>query len=588
MARRRLRDWPVTVYSYGVLPSFKQTAPDWLKEEAFTMNRLWNDLVAIGRRYLDKYRQNLDEDPRLAPLAQERNELSAEIEEVTKRIKRLRQKLRKRTAPEIEALLKEREALQERLKAVKAHYRTIKPYVAEERKALWREMEEEVNRKLKEYYPRMYWANWEAIRDRFWTAWRKGKQGGFPKFHSLNGNWTFTWRFQQGGKPVKSLVGKVIDRIPPEEVYSLPRRKRHKQAKVTAVLTAKGKKVEVPFIMHRPLPENGIVKRIVLVRREHGTDGRHKWFINFTVEVPPEDYRLEVPAERKPLAVLEVGFRKLDETKTMLVMPTERGKVKVECPAEIIRVGVLYDGEKFEEICLPEKVTAKVLAALDKQAKADRILQELKDDLWRWFREEGILNRLPEEVKKEVAPLFRSKTSWGRVRKRKLVKLARTLKRAGVFEEVADEVFDVLNEWTRLISVASRMKKKALGYRDKFYENLAVRLFNEYERLIVAQIDMKRLSEKEEAEKLPQKARFQRVLAGISKLVNLLERRAERTGSVLEKVVLPYKTRKCHVCGVVNEPENPAKREWICEGCGSRWDQDYNAVLNLWEEKTSN
>ncbi len=589
MARKRMRDWPIVVYSYGVLPSFIRNRPKWIEDEAFYMNCLWNDLVEISRRYREAYRTSLDEDPCLKPLALKRNELQEQIEDLTRQIKKLRQKLRTRKHPQIDDLAAKRKELQAELREVRKEYSEKKREIREEYSEIWRRMEKEVEEKIKEYADRLFWADREVIRDRFWTAWwkavKEGRELRFKSFGDRN-SWTVTWRFQKGGLPVKDLVGRIVDRFPPEEAYSLPKRKRDKKVKVVATLGHKKpaeRKVEVPFIMHRPMPEDGYVKRITLVRRTVGPDGFEKWFLNFTVEVPPEKY-IEKPEGRKPLAVMEIGFRKMGEGETELKMPVDGGrKARVKVPTEYIRVGILYDGEKTEEIYLPEKVVAKVLASRKKQAAADRLLEDLKRDLWAFFREEDVIDLIKDRVGKEIPGLFANTTTWGRVRKRGLLKLALALEKAGVFEDVAGEIRAVLDEWTRMVSVAVRMRKKAFGYRDKFYENLAVRIFNEYETLVVPEIDLKRLSEGEQKDRLPDKARFQRFTAALHTLVILLERRAQKTGATVKKVEFPYKTRLCYACGTVNEPADPAKLEWVCEGCGKRWDQDVNAVMNLWK-----
>ena len=85
-----------------------------------------------------------------------------------------------------------------------------------------------------------------------------------------------------------------------------------------------------------------------------------------------------MPEERKPLAVLEIGFRKVGEERVLLRAPVvKNGRIRrVRAPrkADVIRIGVLYDGENFREIYLPAKIAAKFQAASDKQAKADRLL----------------------------------------------------------------------------------------------------------------------------------------------------------------------------------------------------------------------
>jgi len=161
---------------------------------------------------------------------------------------------------------------------------------------------------------------------------------------------------RKGGLPVPKFLEKFCDRVPPPEAYRLPRRKRNKQVKVHVKFRqGKGKEVTIPIIMHRLLPEGGYVKRMVLVRREHGKDFS-KWFLQLTVEVPPEEFLEKPQKSRKPVAVFEVGFRKVGEAGASLKMPVlENGrwkKVRVLRKADVLRVGVIYDGEKIREVCL--------------------------------------------------------------------------------------------------------------------------------------------------------------------------------------------------------------------------------------------
>jgi putative transposase len=40
-------------------------------------------------------------------------------------------------------------------------------------------------------------------------------------------------------------------------------------------------------------------------------------------------------------------------------------------------------------------------------------------------------------------------------------------------------------------------------------------------------------------------------------------------------------SKTCSVCGEINENLTLADREWVCEGCGTRHDRDFNASINL-------
>jgi len=580
MARKRLRnDWPVIVYSYGVLPSFIKEHPKWLEEEARNMHQLWNKLVEIGRYYLDKYGMVIEGDPEIAPILQKKRELEENINNITKEIKELRKKLRVKKHSDINFLLKEKKKIESELKEIRKILREKKKKIKGKYNKIFEEMRKKVDVTVKE--APLYWGNKEVIRDRFFTAWVGVKRGHLPKFKRFDGNWLFTRRFS-GGISVLEVLKKYFDRVPPEEAYNLPTRKRNKACKVHFTFDqGQDRKLSIPIIMHRPLPKDGYIKRFLLVRKEHGKD-RSRWFVNIMVEVPPERQYVPVPENRKPLAVLELGFRKVAEEDVFLRMPTEKGKVKVPIKADVIRVGVLYDGKSFQDIYLPGKFVAKIIAASMKQSKADRLFQECKDRVREILLSEDVILTLPEELRKMVS----STQAWGRARKRALWKVVRLLKETNREElkDLAEDIRTTLIEWNWLMNVVARMKKKACGFRKKFYEKLAVDLFNKFETVVVPKIDLKNLSEEEQAEKLPDKARFQRFYAALYEFRMCLERRAEKTGSVLEIVDFPYKTRLCHVCGTVNEPEDRSSLYWTCEGCGRRWDQDENAAVNLWKE----
>jgi len=588
--RKRKRDWPVVVYSFGILPrGFLDAMPDWIEEEARKINSMWNRLVEISKQYFEEYRKVVDSDPEVAAIKRNVDKLEAESKELLKRIKELRMKLRTKKAPEIAELEKKRKEIQIKIREEKKILKEARKKVRDKGKKIFEEMDKRM--RLEVWNSDLFWGNKEVVLDRFRVAWKKVKEGHFPRFHRFNGNWSLTYRFQQGGMPVEEFQRKFFDRIPsPEDFAVRGRRKRHKRVKVHVVFKqGRGKEVVLPVILHRPLPEGSFVKRAVLVRREHGRDFS-KWYYQVVLEVPPEKLVQKPAGERKPIIILEPGFRKVDEVEVKLKMPvfdTESGRwrsIKVVRKADVIRVATLYDGENLREVCLPPKITAKIEAANDKQSKADRIFQELKDDLRRFFLDlvqDAIwVKKLPENLVKMV----KVNQVWGRVRKRGMREIIRQLEEKGLFPDIVEEIKVVLNRYDRLINVAVRMKKKALGYRKKFYENLAKELYDKYEVVVWLDIELDRLAEKERAEELVKKARFQRFIAGLSVLRNCLEWKAFKTAGTLEVVQCPGKTKVCHVCGHPVDYPYPERQFWRCEHCGAEWDVDENAVKNLWKK----
>jgi hypothetical protein len=560
--RERARNWPVMVFSYGILPSFlkEEAAINILKEEAYRMNELWNKLVEIGRKYLETYSSNIEEDPAIAPLISQRKEIENTLEETDKQIKQLRIKLKTKKHPALAELEEKKRELRRQLREIKASIRETKKQVKEKYREVFAQMEEEVKEAVKK--APLYWCNKEVVRDKFWAAWRGVKNGNIPKFHRFDDRWCLTWRFTGGGMPVKDAFRKVLSGIVPPEVYKLPTKKRNKMANLTCLFRQGEYRILVPIILHRPLPEGGYIKRVTFVRRPYGRD-RVRLFLNFTVEVPPDKYYLPVREERKgKIAALELGFRKVD------------GR---------IRVGVLYDPfteEKFREIFIPQNIPERLEKVRKGQSKADEELEDIKNDLSKWLVEPQVLPKLPEEIKK----LITNRVAWVKTRDRGVWKVINLLKESGADPAAARNVERRMLKREKFLNDLQRTRIKALGARKRFYENLAKEIFDRYEMLIIKDISLKKLALKEMAEQLPDEARWVRFVAALGELVGCLERRAERTKGVLVKLDPAYLTRTCHICNHINNPNRPEKLFWTCEKCGTKWDQDKNAAVNLYEQ----
>ncbi len=589
MRQRKRENWKILCFQYGVLGSFHKDIPPFLIEEAQKMTETWNKLVSLEKKYREKYQTQLEEMPEIKVFAERVKNLEKEIEEVNGKIKDLRKKLRKRTSPEIQALKEKQKELERVLKEVRKEKRKLEKENREKAKYVWDELFEEARKIIKN--SGLFWANREVIWDRFITARKIVRQrGGELKFRKFDGNWSLTMRFPSGIS-VGEAFRKIFDRKPSEKDYSIKsKRQRNKALKVHLRFSqGRGKEVFIPIILHRPLPEEAFIKRIVLVRRQYGPDGFAKYFVSFAIEVPP-DWKESVPENRKKLVVLESGFRKVGEDKVevrALYYDEEEKKLKriqVVKTVDRIRVGVLYDGKVVREICLPPNLVAKFEVAREKKAEADRILENLKKDLFAFFIDlkqnaPEVSSRLPGEI----FEMIKTKAVWGRVRKRGLRKIVSLLRGNGIFKDVADEIEETIRLYDKKVSISVRSQRKAVGHRKKFYEKLAKDLYSEYETVVFPELDLAVLSRKERAEELPDKARYQRTIAGLSVLRNCLEWKAEKTGSKFYTAKFENKNKFCYKCGAKIKPDL-RKQFRECPHCGAEWDVDENAAINIFRE----
>jgi putative transposase len=70
--------------------------------------------------------------------------------------------------------------------------------------------------------------------------------------------------------------------------------------------------------------------------------------------------------------------------------------------------------------------------------------------------------------------------------------------------------------------------------------------------------------------------------AGIAQAINQIEYKTRQTGGMLQKINRFFSSsKKCHVCGYVNNDLQLSDREWKCPDCGAEHDRGENAAINI-------
>jgi putative transposase len=70
--------------------------------------------------------------------------------------------------------------------------------------------------------------------------------------------------------------------------------------------------------------------------------------------------------------------------------------------------------------------------------------------------------------------------------------------------------------------------------------------------------------------------------AGVGQAINQLEYKTKDAGGILQKVGRFFSSSKrCHVCGYVNNDLRLSDREWKCPDCGVEHDRDENGAINI-------
>ena len=111
----------------------------------------------------------------------------------------------------------------------------------------------------------------------------------------------------------------------------------------------------------------------------------------------------------------------------------------------------------------------------------------------------------------------------------------------------------------------------------------AKKLCSKYNRVVLEDFDLRKVAKKPAPESgtkgsLPPDR--QRTIAAISVLRGAIENFCGREGIDIVRVEAKDSTRECHVCGHV-EGKQIVSLIHECSHCHVKWDQDYNAAINL-------
>lgn len=332
----------VTVYRYGLVGDLPEAAIAELRRA----HTLRNKLVEIERAFAERKADVWVTHPAVAAAEEARETAKAALAAIEAEAAEERKTTRSpRNSKEMAARIKEAKGAVSRAKAAhreaqEAAYPTVKPAMIEAR--------EERKAAIKATYAEwrdhgLYWATYNDVRDQHQVATRRiealrrawtpgaspgagvpGRRGaGRPPelhFHGFRGEGTLTVQLQrQAGDPVPDAamlanpagkwasVLQVAPAIAPAEwaTWDRPERRRRGRGTVRFRIGAGEAKgyVEMPVVIHRPLPEGAEVKLARITRKVIA--GKPRCTISLTCRIPP-------PAARTHggLVAVHLGWRR--------------------------------------------------------------------------------------------------------------------------------------------------------------------------------------------------------------------------------------------------------------------------------------
>lgn len=562
----------VIIRQYGLLDPL-----DWsedCQEQLFLQNKFWNRLVEIERAQRSAYREIISRDPEVGPLTLKIDELKTQKEEAIRNRKRMRQAARSRKkagTQELDQLIgnlsAEIQMLSSQAKQKRAESKTrLQP--------LLKQLEEERRVEVKEARRSsgLWWGNYNAV----WKSYdmarvRAIREGAGLRFHTFDGTGRFTNQIP-GGITLKRLFDGSHSQVSvqplPEEAYTSPHRgERRRQQRTCLTITVYRRQNEngkefrrtltFPMIMHRPIPEEALIKEIVVKRSKEGT--KFRWSVTFMAILPKTE---PVKSPSRLITGIDLGWRKVPEG---------------------LRVATLVDSSnEVQFIVLPDLFLRRLDHVDQLKSKIDCALNEILS--WLKSQMQMIQSKAPDELQHQ----FDSLLSAGRPAGKQLVQL--TLAWRERYSEFHPELWRALERWRKkdkcLRNEWGNLRDKALRWRTDFYRNVSKDIGARYGFIVLKRLDLRGLaaSEKQDGSAGPQhiQARKMRYRAAVSDLRRWIELQAIKSGSA----VLYHQgssTVTCHACGCVNKPKRADRMilDLSCEICGMIWDQDKNAAINL-------
>lgn len=552
---------PTKVYEYGCLAP--TVGADLVEQQIRLAHQYRNKLVELELHRRAEWRRIIGEHPQVAALEAQAHGLEQLIETTRSAILTARQKARKAVETD------EEDASVRQLRSVlKVVWRDLKDAKKTAQndpvyKARLHALEDESKKAGREARGAcgLYWGTYLVAEQ---AADKARKAATDPRFQRFDGSGHLAVQLQ-GGLATGAVFGSNsrIQIAPvPDDTWTHPVRGERKRKSRTCVRIRVGSDgrapvwAEFPMIMHRPLPEGGIIKWVHLIRRRVGT--HYEYRVQFVVQQP--DAVSPVAVSRTALGI-DIGWRKVDGGLRVAYWVDESGR--------------------HDQLILPDEVISQFAKVTDLRSIRDQHFNAIQAALGPWLKDADIPDWLRERTES-----FAHWRSPGRLAS---VVLAWRNQR---FPGDAD-MFTVAEAWRKqdkhLYEWEANLRDQVIRRRREIYRVFAATIARSYGFIILEDFDLRQIARyaaPEEGTDGNPNSRYARTMAAVSVLRECIEQACASTGAQVVKVPSPYTTRQCHVCGAV---DNFDAASWVvhtCSVCGTIWDQDYNAASNLLRQGT--
>lgn len=542
---------PCKVYEYGCLPPI--TGEQEMVEELHRRQQFWNKLVEIERTHREKVREVLamPDDPVL-PLMDKLTAIRAEIKNARKK--------ERSGKVDVTELRKQARALREQIAEAKIIRDGAKKEVREANKTALDQLEKERRRAVKSVTAAsgLYWCNYDEVLKDYDAARKRAMRDKTEiKFHRWDGTGKVTVRWQKG-LPVSSLFKNdtrmQLSPIPPD-AWDQPRGVRRKMTRtvirlrVTSDERKKPVWVELPMVMHRPIPAESEIRCASICRERVGRKWRYKAVLTVTLDAKPK-------VHGRGIVGIDLGWRMVKNG---------------------LRVAYWADGQgSHGQLVLGPEVLYEFNKLPDLQSIRDKHFNKAKAALVEWAAN----NQKPDWLADELKALHAWR-SPGRL-------VALILHWREQRFDGDTEIYDTLEYWrireNHLYDWEANLRDQVSRRRREIYRVFAAETVRKYDTVVLEDFDLRRLAKKPDAEDgtsgaLPTDK--QRVIASVSELRLALKNACQQAGVEVMVVDAKHSTTECYECGHREKFDAAVQLMRTCPKCGALYDQDYNAAINL-------
>ena len=553
-----------TVRKYGCLPPL-----DWdegSSNQLWLQNRFWNRLVEIEREHKETFFAITAEDSEVDRLDKEISALKARKVELISQKKKLKQKARQRVkTPEIDADIK---VLTAKIKELVPQVKTARKAARERLKPKLQELE--VNRKAavksarQEYAAAgLFWGNYNEIVNRYQRARQRAiKSGGELHFKRFDGTGMITQQLQ-GGRTAEQIFDTddsqfaiiLTDPTDYQEGDVCGRKHAGHRFALRIKTYGRGKSykiVTLPLIMHRPLPDDCIVKEVRLNKRR--VADQEQWTVVLTCSIPKPD----LPEPTGAVTSVNFGWRQEEDgsLRVATIMRPGQPHFHIYCPAEI--------KQKIERVYEVRSIRDHSLNA---------VVSILKNMDW---------TEAPEDMK-DVVARFR------RTPKPSPASVVRVINAWDEHPKWNATTYNALHNWRerdkRYWREERHLHDRMTNRRQDLYRNEALKIVAGASAIIFENFDMSQTArlEDENGEKtqIPEAARHNRVIAAPSMIREAIRLQAGKR-QIPIKTHRGKSTHKCSACGAdMDAEDNHGQLYLTCKSCRTTMDQDKNACLTM-------